>query len=335
MLGSPFMGRLMPLIGARLTADTEVGARVLGWPGDVGSGGQSVPLRLAGALHGLVLDGTDRGLAAVYPPNAAGDDALWAGVEAALARHAARILDWLDAAPQTNEVRRSVALLPALWWLCGQIGDAPDLVLSELGASAGLNLQLDRYAIETPGGLVAPPDPALRLSPEWRGAPPPPPAALRVMDRAGVDRNPIDVAEPEEALRLLSYLWPDQPDRLALTRAAMGVVGAPPERGDAAPWLAARLETWGARDATRPMLHVVFNTIAWQYFPAPTQAACTAALEAAGTEATPGKALAHVALEADGRRDGAALTVRLWPLAPAPRVLARADFHGRWIDWHG
>jgi hypothetical protein len=53
------MGRLMPLIAERLTAETAVGARILGWEGDVGPAGQSVPLRTAGALHALVLDGAD------------------------------------------------------------------------------------------------------------------------------------------------------------------------------------------------------------------------------------------------------------------------------------
>ncbi|MFW5641329.1 MAG: DUF2332 domain-containing protein [Roseicyclus sp.] len=334
-LGSPFMGRLMPMIGARLTAGTGVGARVLSWRGDVGPGGQSVPLRLAGALHGLVLDGTDRGLAAVYPPNGASDDALRAAVAGALQRHEARIMAWLDAPPQTNEIRRAVALHPAVWWLCRVIGGTPDLVLSELGASAGLNLHFDRYAIATPGGIAGPAEAVIRLAPDWRGAPLPPAAMGPVTDRRGVDRHPVDVTDPAAALRLLAYLWPDQPERLARTRAAFALVAAPPDRGDAAPWLAGRLSDWRATAPARPSLHVVFNTIAWQYFTPETQAACAAALETAGAHATPGKALAHVALEADGRRDGAALTLRLWPQAPEPRLLARVDFHGRWVDWHG
>jgi PTH1 family peptidyl-tRNA hydrolase len=334
-LGSPFMGRLMPLIGARLTADTAVGARILAWRGDVGPAGQSVPLRLAGALHGLVLDGTDPGLAAAYPPNQAGDDALWEAVVAALETHEARIMAWLDNAPQTNELRRSVALHPALWWLCARMGGARAVMLSELGASAGLNLQFDRTAITTPSGLAGAKDAEIRLRPDWRGTPLPPPAHPDVIDRAGIDRNPIDVADPDQALRLLSYLWPDQQERLDRTRAAFRLVDRPPKRGDAAPWLAARLRAWRARDMPAPSLHIVFNTIAWQYFPPDTQAACTAALEAAGAAATKDKALAHVALEADGRRDGAALTVRLWPHAPDPRLLARVDFHGRWLHWHG
>lgn len=334
-LGSPFMGRLMPLIGARLTGATAVGARVLSWPGDVGPAGQSVPLRLAGALHGLVLDGTDKRLMAVYPPNEAGDDALWEAVEAALEAHGARIMAWLDEAPQTNELRRSVALLPALWWLCARMGTVPDLTLSELGASAGLNLQFDRYAIDTPTGVSGPEDAAIVLRPDWRGAALPPPARPEVVDRAGIDRNPIDVSDPKEALRLLSFLWPDQPERLSRTRAACAMAESPPDRGDAAPWLTARLAAWRDGAPARPALHMVFNTIAWQYFPPETQATCTAALEAAGAEATAGHALAHVALEADGRQDGAALTVRLWPHAPEARLVARVDFHGRWLDWHG
>jgi len=328
LLDSPFMGRLMPLIAERLSPGMQVGARILGWQGDVGPAGQSVPLRTAGALHALVLDGTDTGLAAVYPPATVDDDTLWAAVQGAFDRHGARIMAALDRAPQTNEVRRSAVLLPALWWVLTKVGDMP-IGLSELGASGGLNLMLDRFSIETPEGLVGPEDGPVTLRPEWRG-PPPTAHALRVVDRAGVDRHPIDATNPEDALRLLSYLWPDQPERIALTRGAMDLGPKRPDEGDAAPWLENRL---AAREPGR--LHAVYTTIAWQYFPPQTQAACTRALERAGARATGDSPLAHLAFEADGRRDGAALTVRLWPHAPAPRTLARGDFHGRWVDWHG
>jgi hypothetical protein len=327
-LGSPFMGRLMPLIGERLTADTAVGARILTWDGDVSPAGQSVPLRTAGALHALVLDGTDATLAAAYPPAEVEDDTLWSAVEGTLTRHEARILSALDRAPQTNEIRRSAVLLPTLWWLRAQVGDLP-IDLSELGASAGLNLMLDRFAIETPDGIAGPEDSPVRLRPEWRAAPPSP-VPLRVADRAGVDRHPIDAGNPTDALRLMSYLWPDQPDRMAMTGGAIGMGPTRPDEDDAAPWLERRL---ARREQRR--LHVVYTTIAWQYFPSETQAACTSALEAAGAAATPESPLAHVAFEADGQRDGAALSVRLWPQGPEPKTLARGDFHGRWVDWHG
>lgn len=326
LLGSPFMGRLMPLIGDRLTDRTNVGARVLAWQGDPGPAGQSVPLRLAGALHGLVLSGADAGLAAAYPPNAVGDQELWEAVAAALVAHEATIMAWLDNPPQTNEVRRSSVLLPALWWIIARTGDLP-IALSELGASAGLNLSLDRFAIDTPSGPVGPERSPVLLQPEWRN-PPPEARGLRVIDRRGVDRAPVDAHAPVGALRLLSYIWPDQPDRMALTRGAIGLSDAPPDAGDAAPWLERRLSA-----VPRDRLHVVYSTIAWQYFPPETQTRCADALDRAGAAADPAAPLAHVAFEADGRRDGAALTVRLWPHAPAPQHLARADFHGRWVDW--
>lgn len=328
MLGSAFMGRLMPLVAERLTHGTPPGARILSWPGEVGPAGQSVPLRLAGALHALVLDGADPGLAAAYPPNEVSDEALWQAVEGALARHSDRVMSWLDQAPQTNEVRRSAVILPALWWLLARAGPLP-LDLSEPGASAGLNLSLDRFAIETPRGVAGPEDSPVRLRPEWRGMPPAP-RPLVVADRSGVDRNPLDPANPAHAFRLMSYLWPDQPERMALTRGAVTLASTRPDEGDAAPWLERRLST------RRPgRLHVVFTTIAWQYFPPETQAACTAALEAAGGRTDRASPLAHVAFEADGQRGSAALHVRLWPQQPERRLLARADFHGRWVDWQG
>ena len=69
-----------------------------------------------------------------------------------------------------------------------------------------------------------------------------------------------------------------------------------------------------------------------------TQAAATAMLEAAGRRATATAPLVHVAMETDGAADGAALTARLWPrprtgIVDGDILLARVDFHGRWITW--
>ncbi|PWK57283.1 DUF2332 domain-containing protein [Roseicyclus mahoneyensis] len=324
-LGSPFMGRLMPLLADSLQPTGAVARRVLDWQGDLGPGGQSVPLRLAGALHGLVLDGADGGLVAVYPPNKVEDDTLFAAVEGALDRHEARLMEWLDRAPQTNEVRRAAALIPAIWWALGHF-DMP-LVLSELGASAGLNLSLDRFALSVGGDLHGVPDSAVRLSPDWTG-PLPDPRPLRVAARGGVDLNPLDPTDPRDALRLAAYLWPDQPERMARTRAAIALAHGAPDRGDAAFWLTDRLAT---RHPGR--LHLVYHTIAWQYFPPATQASARTALEVAGARATPDAPIAHVAMEADGDPMGAALTAQVWPGMDRPRVLARVDYHGRWIDW--
>lgn len=325
-LGSPFTARLMRLAGEALAPGGAVADRILGWPGDAGPGGDSVPLRLAGALHALVLSGRDDRLEAVYADPAAFDDgALWEAIAGAVGRHEAEILGWLDSPPQTNEVRRSAVLIAAGHWLAARFG--LPLVLSELGASAGLNLIWDRYALDLPGASLGPSDAVLRLAPDWDGAAPPacPP---RVADRAGVDLNPLDPVR--DRLRVLSYIWADQPDRLARTRAALDEAArlCPRiDRGDAAGWLAARLG--------RPMpqrLHLVFHTVAWQYFPPATQAECTRALAEAGARATLDAPLAHLGMEADARPGSAAVTLTLWPGGESV-VLGRADFHGRRVDW--
>ncbi len=68
-LGSPFTARLLTLLAEQLRPGTLLTDRLIHWPGRLDSSGDSVPLRLAGALHGLVLSGTAPELAALYPPN--------------------------------------------------------------------------------------------------------------------------------------------------------------------------------------------------------------------------------------------------------------------------
>lgn len=328
MLGSPFMGRLMTLCADRLPSRGAVADRLLGWPGDVTAGGHSLPLRLAGALHALVLDGTDAALARVYPPNAADDEALWAEVARALTDHADRILRWLDSAPQTNEVGRSAVLIAAALFLRAR-HDLP-LVVSELGASAGLNLAFDRYALVIGGRVFGARASPVRLAPDWTG-PLPPDLPVEIRDRAGVDLAPPDLGDPVDRLRLLAYLWPDQPDRLARTRAAMALAGTRPDTGDAAAWLEARLA------ARHPgAMHLVCHTIAWQYFPPSTQTRCRRALAAAGRGASPDAPLAHLAMEADAGKGSAAMSLTIWDGSrgtPAAIALGRADFHGRFVEW--
>jgi hypothetical protein len=323
-LGSPFMARLMALTADRLAPGAPVADRILGWPGEAGPSGASVPLRLAGALHALVIDGTDPALAAVYPPAEAPDDALWAAIETALRNHEARLLRWLDSPPQTNEVRRSAALLAAAAWIAAR--HPLPFMLSELGASAGLNLAFDRYALRAGGRTLGAEGSPVTLAPDWRG-PVPAPRPIAVTRRAGVDLNPLDPRAPEARLRLLAYLWPDQPQRRRLTEAAIALADTVPERGDAASWLERRLA-----ERHEGQVHMVYHTIAWQYFPAETQARCRAALAAAGARATPEAPLAHVGMEADATPGSAALTVTLWP-GGETRELARVDFHGRAVDW--
>jgi hypothetical protein len=333
-MGSPFTARLCRLAAERLAPGDPVSDRLLGWPGDPGGRADAVPLRLAGALHDLVLGG-DPGLGAVWPPRdgAASDAALWAAVGAAFAGRTAAILAGLDGPPQTNEPQRLAALTPGYLTVAAATG--LPLVVSEIGASAGLNLIWNRYAYAFGATGWGDPGSDVRIAPDWRGAAPPTPAlgpAAILREAAGCDRAPPDLADPAARRRLLAFVWADQKARLARTGAAIAAAqaaGVAVARADAADWLEARLA------APRPgAAHVVAHSIVWQYLGPERQARIRATLEAAGARASAAAPLAWLRLEADGGAPGAGLALTLWP-GGTTRTLARADFHGSWVDWSG
>ena len=116
------------------------------------------------------------------------------------------------------------------------------------------------------------------------------------------------------------------------TRAALVIAadsGLEVDRADAVEWLRTRLAT------ARPgRAHVIYHSVAWQYLPAARQAEGNALIEAAGARATEDAPLARLQMEGDGQRDGAALTLTIWPTGET-HVVARTDFHGRWVKWTG
>jgi hypothetical protein len=320
-LGSPFTARVLGALPDLLSPGTPLADRILGWPGDPGSGGDSVPLRLLGGLHALVLAGDPLGCA--YPPNEPSDEALREALAAALAERADHLDAWLDGPPQTNEVRRSVGLIAGACVLAERHG--LPIVLHEVGASGGLNLHFDRFALETPRFRRGAADPVITLEPGWAGTAPPD-APFQIAERAGCDLAPLDPGEPADLMRLRAYLWADQPHRRALTDAAASVATTRVERADAVAWLERRLAE------PRPgHLHLLVHTVAWQYLPAAAQAEGDAIVAEAGARASADAPLARLAMEADGGR-GAALTLTSWP-GGEPQTLARVDFHGRWVEW--
>jgi hypothetical protein len=330
--GAPFTGRLCRLVGQGLTDGSEIGRRVLGWAGTPSHVGDALPLRLMGGLHALARSGTAPDLSAIYPPHGApaDDDDVWGVVSAALVACGDVLSPWLDGPPQTNEVGRSAALMAGLLVLADRSG--LPFALYELGASAGLNTVLDRYAYrlgETEAGAAGSP---VRLAPFWTGASPPR-APVVVMRRAGVDRNPLDVRDPATRDRLSAYVWADQRARLARLEAALDLAAADPApiaRGDAADWL----ETELAVAPEAGVCRVVMHTIAYQYFPAEVQARVRRRLQAAGARATPDAPVAWLSFEAASgsvdRRPALDLTV--WP-GGETRRLAVCQPHGAEIDW--
>ena len=320
------MARLMSLLALHWPDDTAVAGRFADWPGNISPRGAALPLRIAGGLHALVLMGRDAGLAAAYPPHSVADATLLAAVLGALRRHDAFLSDWVDRPPQTNEVRRSAGLIAAAHWLDARFG--LPLQLSELGASAGLNLWFDQFRLDIDGQHWGPKRATVHLTPDWRG-PMPLRANPNVAERRGVDLNPLRAGVTADQLRLIAYLWPDQTDRIARTRAAMAMAPAPLDKGDATHWLAGRLGSpWPGR------LHLIYHTIAWQYFPPRSQSRGRAMIEVAGAAARPDAPLAWLTMEADANPNGAALVLRLWP-GDLTFSLGRAGFHGQWVEWTG
>lgn len=328
-LGSPFTARLCRTLAGRLDRSTATGRAVLEWPGSTRA--DALALRLCGGLHALVLSRQDAPLAALYPPCAVGEDDFGTGIADAVARHDEALVQALEGPPQTNEIGRAAMILPGLLKITRDLGRP--MALLEIGSSAGLNLNLDRFRYDYGSARWGDPASPVRLAPETRGMPPPLDGDLTITSRLGSDIAPIDLTDPERVLRLRSYVWADQDARLARLDAAIALAGAHPYdvmRADAADIVAAQLRQ--RRDGEA---FVLFHTIMWQYMPAATKAAVLAALEEAGAGATRESPIARLRMEPRAPDEGfATLSVTTWPGGETQR-LARCDFHGRWIEWTG
>ena len=197
------MAQLLNVLADNWPSDSAIAQKFASFEGDIGPAGHSLPLRTAGGLHALVLTTARCGLAAVYPPNDATDADLRDAVLAAIEAHADFLLDWTDSPPQTNEVRRSAALMAGARVAVRHF-NLP-IHLSELGASGGMNLMWDHYALELNGKRHGPDSPVLSLTPDWTGAAPPA-VTPKIASRAGVDLNPLDPQRADHLLRLTAYL---------------------------------------------------------------------------------------------------------------------------------
>ncbi len=318
--------RLCAALAEGLTPETHTGARVLGWADDPQA--DALVLRLLGGVNALVRAGRDEALAAVF----AGEvDGVAAALADALRRHDEALLGWLDGPPQTNEVGRAAAIVAALLVVAERFGTPLELL--ELGSSAGLLLNIARYRYDLGGIAAGDSSSALAITPEWRGAPPPD-AALEVRAARGVDLSPLDLSDDATRERLLTYVWPEQPERLARLEQAIAIARAHPpriDRADGADWIVDRLAEPQDAGVTR----VVFHSVALQYFPPAARERVRAATEAAGARATQARPLAWVSFEADPARGGMmGLQLQTWPGGEAAD-LATCHPHAAWIEWQG
>lgn len=208
--------------------------------------GQPAPNILFAAVQYLLLSGVDHPLAAHYP--------IVSGAERPptpafplfrdfVLTHRDAVLNLVRTRnTQTNVVRRCACLLPA-FSIIAREADAP-LALLDLGASAGLNLNFDRYAYryERAGRLErrwGTPNAAVQLECDLRGpgALPDFPEQFQIAARIGIDLNPINLNDPDQLRWLQALIWPEHIERHDRLRAAAAELETSPvhlHQGDAA-----------------------------------------------------------------------------------------------------
>lgn len=277
-------------------------------------------------MHHLVLTGRS--------PDAL--DGGWEAFVAALDAHEAWLRAWLRSqGVQTNEVQRCIGLLPALLTVAAETGLALELL--ELGPSAGLNLELDRYRYVYAEGAWGDPAAPLVLEAVEEGRVP---AALleqglRIRRRRGVDLAPIDATTDEGLTLLRAFLWPGRDGRRLRLEAAVAALRAADERpelirGDYVELLPGLLQ-----ERPSDAITVVFQTASTGYLSPAARRRVVAALEEAGAD---GRPLAWLSTRTPDERESARVDVwelelRIWP-GPL-RVVAHLGFHGNRLDWLG
>jgi hypothetical protein len=291
-------------------------------------GPSALALRLLGAVHRMVLDGSAPDLARYYP-SAGGNDGgdPWPAFLATVTDRFDDVRAGLQRGVQTNEVGRAGALAPAFLH-AARTTHANDLRVLEVGASGGLNLRWDHFAYADAWGDPTSP---VQLGDPYEGGRSPfdPTITATVAERAGCDPNPIDVTSDDGALTLMSFVWPDQERRFRDLRGAIDIARRVPaalEKSEAAPWVTERL----AQPQPSGRLTIVYHSVVMQYLSDDGRAAFFDAMRAAGDRATSDTPLAWVRFEPARRTFEVRVTT--WP-GGSDELVAEAGAHGRPVRW--
>jgi len=288
---------------------------------------------LFGAVHFLLLHGTEHPLRAFYPDLNEGriveGDAFPAFREFCLSHEAE--LDPLirTRVTNTNEVGRSAVLHPG-FRIAAEAAGAP-LNLIEIGPSAGLNLIWDSYGINymKDGASVASIAPHAKLVIDCEvksEALPPTGQTPAVASRVGLELNPVDLANPDDRDWLRALMWPDQIPRLERLERAIALFETrrpeirPGDALDLLPDALARIP------AGEPVC--VYHTIAVYQF----STAMKQALDDILVTASLRRPVHRLSFEFDGTECVLSL-VAYRDGARSEEPLAICHPHGIWIDW--
>ncbi len=291
----------------------------------------AVPLRLAGAIHRVVLQGKDDRLARHYPSvgGKQGKD-FTADFIGYMRDHLDDVESGLATQVQTNEVGRSVVHLVLCHWLT-TLG-IEEFTLLEIGASAGLNLNFDKFYGCFGQLRMGDPSSSLRFMGDWfSNAPDVPRIGAVAINKRGCDISPIDVARPGDESRLLSFVWTDQRLRLERLRSAIAIAKAHRPIVDTA-----SADEWIAQQLARPSDHatLIFHSIVWQYLGTETQNRLKRAIYNAGETATPTAPIVWARMEPAG--PVADIQVDVFDGSssePRHYRLAEIGYHGQNMKW--
>lgn len=275
--------------------------------------GRREPLLLFAAVQWLLLGGTKDAEVARYYPSVSGlppadpRDAYAPFRRFVLAHEEAIAAILASRSMNRMEVRRSAALRFLVAEAAARLG-AGAVHLVDIGCSAGANLLLDRWEIPI----------------ELRGDGRPPSGLPKILQRVGVDRVRVDIADPAEERWILAMLLPEDLAGHALARQAfVALRAAPPDIriGDAAAELP-RIVAGLSADAPIVFMHSAFMA----YLDAGARRALHAALRAAAAD----RPCARVFLEE--RREDAVIGLAL-PAWASARAFGSADLDCRWLAW--
>ena len=308
---------------------------------------------LFAAVHDLLLSGLDHTASRYYPSVAeevvSPDEAVFDAFRDLCLSHRSRLRETIAARhTQTNEVRRSIAFLPVFQ----KISAEEPIALVEVGASAGLNLLVDRYRYRYGDGeWIGRSDSSVAIQCEVHGiAPPVQQEVPQISFRIGLDSHPLDVRETEDARWLMACVWPEQIDRLQLLRSAMDVARLNPPRIVSGNAIDTLEETIGEVPDELPIC--LFHSATLFYFTDVELTAFVSILNRLGHQ----RRLHWLSFEGGAFQTfGVNLPFsRLYSPRPddrptdifgllgyarwteherQDRLLARADMHGRWIEW--
>ncbi|WP_345770964.1 DUF2332 domain-containing protein [Geodermatophilus normandii] len=298
------------------------------------------PTVVLAALHDLALAGRAPALAAAHAARD-GDAAADAAVDT-LVRMTDAVVEIAVRRPtRPDETGRCAVLYPVVADAARRAGaDAVGLV--DVGCSAGLNLTVDRVGITYGDGrfLGDPSSPVQQSCTTVGDRPVPTRAVPEVVARVGVDVDPLDVTDADDARWLRACLAPDQPERLARLEAEMALAATAPPllmRGDPVDVLPDALARVPA-DA----LPVVTTTWALSRFPPGSRRRFLQRLE----EAAAGRTVAWVSAEGvgvapsvptlgDRRASGhSILGVAVFDgSAPRAEAVGRCWSRGRLLSW--